>query len=90
MFSAESIISLRRHICEDFQAFSCVLFLVLKLQINGLENIYSILVIGKRIRKRDTLQHVFSILDIFIHYFFYFQRKRNPSLFNFSSEKFLC
>lgn len=92
MFSAESISSCRRHICEDFQVCRCALFFVLKLWINCLENIYSILVMRKRIRKRDNLAaFFFTILDIFIHYSFYFQRKRYPSLFNPSTKKlFVC
>lgn len=88
--SAGSVIFFRRHICEGFYGFSHALFLVLKLQINGLEYIYPILAMGKWIRDRETFQHAFTILGIFICYFLYsfFQRK-NPSLFNTSSEKFL-
>ena len=64
--SVGSIIFFKRHISEGFDVFSHALFLVLKLQINGLEYIHPILVIGKRIRERERTSKKLLLFYVFL------------------------
>lgn len=91
--SAGSIIFFRRHICEGFDAFSHALFLLLKLQINGLEYIYPILVMGKRIRERDLPTSFYCFRYFYLLLILFLSKEKSWSFQSFFREvayMFLC
>lgn len=91
--STGSIIFFRRHICEGFDVFSHALFLLLKLQINGLEYIYPILVMGKRIRERDLPTRFYCFRYFYLLLILFLSKEKSLSFQSFFREvacMFLC